>query len=190
MSVHTTMVEGTAMTDQEFLEFVERKTAQAKSEKTVDWDKRKADWLRELEELYVSMEGHLKPFAREIVIERKPIQLWEDDLGSYDAEKLMFTIGHDKIVAKPIGTILIGARGRVDLSGPRTTLKIVLLGDRGSTQTKQTEADRVAEDSRNFKVSGKVEDAGWYITRKPPERSVVPFSAESFREAIMEVSGG
>lgn len=190
MGVHTTMVEGTTMTDRDFLEFVERKTALAKSEKAVDWDKRKADWLRELEELYVRMEDHLKPYAGDIEIERKPIQLREDDLGTYGAEELILTIGHDKIVAKPVGTRLVGARGRVDLSGPRTTLKIVLLGDRRRTQAKQTETDGVAEGSSNYTLRGKVKDPGWYIARKLPAISYEPFSEESFREAIMEVSGG
>ena len=80
----------------------------------------------------MSMERHLTPFtqAGEIEIERTPLTLREDHLGSYDADKLTFKIGRDKIVAKPIGTLLVGARGRVDLSGPRKTLKIVLL-DKG-----------------------------------------------------------
>ena len=184
------MVEGTLMTDQDFLEFVERKTALAKSEKAVDWDRRKADWLRELEKLFVSMEDHLRPFAHEIEFERNPIQLKEDDLGTYDAEELTLTIGHDKIVAKPVGTRLIGARGRVDLSGPRTTLKIVLLGDGKPTETKRAETDGVAEDSSYFRVSGKVEEAGWYIARILPDISYEPFSEDSFRGAIMEISGG
>lgn len=190
MGVHTTMVEGTTMTDRDFLEFVERKTALAKSEKAVDWDKRKADWLRELEELYVRMEDHLKPYAGDIEIERKPIQLREDDLGTYGAEELILTIGYDKIVAKPIGTRLVGAIGRVDLSGPRTTLKIVLFGDYEPTQAKPAEANGVAEGSSSYQVRRKVKKAGWYIARKLLDTSYEPFSKDSFREAIMEVSGG
>ena len=63
---------------------MKRKTAQVQDE--VDWAKRRADWLQELDELYASMEGHLRPYteAREIRIERTPIQLREDHLGSYD----------------------------------------------------------------------------------------------------------
>ncbi len=178
------------MTDRDFFEFVERRTALAKSEKAVDWDKRKADWLRELEELYVRMEDHLKPYAGDIEIERKPIQLREDDLGTYGAEELILTIGYDKIVAKPIGTRLVGAIGRVDLSGPRATLKIVLFGDYEPTQAKPAEANGVAEGSSSYQVRRKVKKAGWYIARKLLDTSYEPFSKDSFREAIMEVSGG
>ena len=39
-------------------------------------------------------------------------------------------------------------------------------------------------------MRGEVEEAGWYIETPPPESVVVPFGEDSFRDAIMEVSGG
>ena len=178
------------MAEQEFSEFVKRKTAQVQD--AVDWVKKKADWLQELDELYAHMEGHLRPYtqAGEIQIERTPIQLREDHLGTYDAEKLTFRIGREKIVAKPIGTLLIGARGRVDLSGPRKTLKIVLLAKGGPVLTTTIEHGGITEKSSSSMVRGEVDEAGWYIETPPPESVVVAFGEDSFRDAIMEVSGG
>ena len=178
------------MAEQEFTEFVKRKTAQVQDE--VDWDQRRAEWLQKLDELYASMEGHLRPYteAGEIQIERTPIQLREDHLGSYGADKLTFKIGREKIVAKPIGTLLIGARGRVDLSGPRKTLKIVLLATGGLVLTTKVEDGGVTEESSRSTVRGEVDEAGWYIETPPPESVVVAFGEDSFRDAIMEVSGG
>ena len=180
------------MAEKEFSEFVRRKTERAKAEEAIDWGKRRAQWLRELEDLYARMEGHLKPYmqAGEIQIERTPIQLREDHLGTYDAEKLTFRIGREKIVAKPIGTLLIGASGRVDLSGSRRTLKIVLLAKGGPVLTTKVEAGGVTEESSHSMVRGEVAEAGWYIETSPPESVVVAFGQDSFRDAIMEVSGG
>ncbi len=182
------------MAEQDFSEFVRRKTArnQAESGEVIDWAKRRADWLQALEALYVRMEGHLKPYtqAGEIRIERAPIQLREDYLGTYDADKLTFRIGREKVVAKPIGTLLIGASGRVDLSGPRKTLKIVLLAKGGPVLTTKTEIGGVTEESSRSMVRGDVDEAGWYIETPPPESVVVAFGEDSFRDAIMEVSGG
>ena len=119
------------MAEQDFSEFVRRKTTLDESEsgESLDWAKRRADWLRELDELYARMEDYLDPYtqAGKIQIKRRRIQLGEDHLGTYDADKLTFRIGREKPVAKPIGTMLIHASGRVDLSGPGKTLKIVLL---------------------------------------------------------------
>ncbi len=178
------------MAEQEFTEFVKRKTAQVQDE--VDWAKRRADWLQELDELYARMEGHLRPYtkAQEIQIERTRIQLREDHLGSYDADKLTFKIGREKIVARPIGTLLIGARGRVDLSGPRKTLKIVLLATGGPVLPTKVEHGAVTEESTRSMVRGDVDEAGWYIETPPPDSVVVAFGEDSFRDAIMEVSGG
>ncbi len=182
------------MAEHEFSEFVRRKRARVQSEsgEAIDWAKRTAEWLRELDELYVSMERHLRPYtqAHEIQIERTPIQLSEDHLGTYNADKLTFKIGRDKIVAKPIGTLLIGARGRVDLSGARKTLKIVLLGKGGPVLTTRIEHGGVTEESSGSMVRGEVDEAGWYIETPPPESVVVAFGEDSFRDAIMEVSGG
>lgn len=145
------------MAEQEFSEFVRRKTAvvQSESGEGIDWSKRRADWLRELDELYARMQGHLTPYteAGEIQIERTPIQLREDHLGTYDAHKLTFKIGCEKIVAKPIGTLLIGARGRADLSGSRKTLKIVLLDKGGPVLTTKIEHGGVTEESSRSESS-------------------------------------
>ena len=53
------------MAEQEFSEFVRRKTAvvQSESGEGIDWSKRRADWLRELDELYARMQGHLTPYT-------------------------------------------------------------------------------------------------------------------------------
>lgn len=178
------------MAEQEFSEFLKRKTAQVQAE--VDWAKEKADWLRELDVLYARMEEHLRPYtqAGEIEIERTPIQLREDHLGTYDADKLTFRIGRDRIVAKPIGTVLIGARGRVDLSGPRKTLKIVLLAKGGPVLATTIEHGGTTEKSSRSMVRGEVDEPGWYIETPPPESVVFAFGEDSFRDAIMEVSGG
>ena len=180
------------MAEQEFSEFVKRKTERVRAEKAIDWGKRRADWLQELQELYAQMERHLQPYtqAGEIQVERTPIQLREDHLGTYDAEQLTLKIGREKIVAKPIGTLLIGASGRVDLAGSRKTLKIVLLAKGGPVLTTKIEAGGVTEESSRSMVRGEVDEEGWYIETAPPESIVVAFGEDSFRDAIMEVSGG
>ena len=183
-----------AMAEQDFSDFVRRKTAREQSEsgEDIDWAKRRADWLEELDELYGRMVDHLKPYTEggEILIERKPIQLREDYLGTYAAEELTFRIGREKVVAKPMGTLIIGASGRVDLSGPRKTVRIVLLAKGGPAMITKIEHGGVVEKTSHPMVRGDVKEAGWYIETPPPESVVVAFGEDSFRDAIMEVAGG
>ena len=183
-----------------FDEFVKRQTARenAAAGKTVDWKNRRANWLSDLSGLYSSMEKYLRPYTESgaIRIERSRTQLTEEYLGTYEVDKLTFTIGQDKVVAKPIGTLLIGSRGRVDLSGVRKTLRIVYLEEGGPAMRiaiagggEAGGGEEVAQASRSM-VRGRVDHAGWYIATKPPDATVIAFTEDSFRDAIMEVSSG
>ena len=176
-----------------FDDFVKQRAAQAnQAAEDVDWEGTRDAWLRELRCLYDCMEAYLESYmdSGQIRIERHPVQLTEDYLGTYDAERLILFIGNDKVVAEPIGTLLIGSRGRVDLSGVRKTLRIVLLDEGGSSVTTVISIGGAPiETSGRTPVRGDIDHAGWYITTRPPGATVTAFSEDSFREAIMEVSG-
>ena len=49
--------------------------------------------------------------------------------------------------------------------------------------------EEVEQTSRSM-VRGRVDHAGWYIATKPPDVTVIPFTEDSFRDALMEVSSG
>ncbi len=117
------------------------------------------------------MEKYLRPYTESgaIRIERSRAQLTEEYLGTYEVDKLTFTIGQDKVVAKPIGTLLIGSRGRVDLSGVRKTPRIVYLEEGGPAMRIAIAGggEEVEHASRSM-VRGRVDHAGRYIATKPP----------------------
>ena len=170
-----------------FSKFVERKT-QATAAAPIDWDKRKDDWLQQLEGLYARMESSLRPFEK-IFIKRKKMQLTEHGFGTYEVEGLMLMIGCDTIEVTPVGAAaIIGAHARVDLLGPRKRLMIVLLDKGGPRFVMRTKSEGFSEQSSHPMVRGNVEQDGWYIATTPPNITVVPFSEESFQNAIMEVS--
>ena len=120
----------------------------------------------------------------------KKIQISEEYLGNYGAEKLTIQIGIDKVVAKPIGRMMIGAAGRVDLIGARGMLRIVLL-DKGepATQTR-IEIGRKAEEKTGWHPiqSIKTSERGWYIATLRPRITATALSADAFRDALMELS--
>ena len=183
------------MSTKTFDDFVKRRVNEAQtygSSKDVDWDKTREDWICSLNSLYSDMENYLKKYteADQIQIARKNIQISEDYLGSYEAEMLTLQIGYDKVVAKPIGRLMIGAAGRVDLTGARGTLRLVLLEKGGpAIQTKIEIGRKVEEETgwhpiQNIAISEK----GWYIATLPPRISVTALTADAFRDALMELS--
>ena len=176
-----------------FDDFVKQRTARARqSAEAVNWEETLTVWLRELDALYRAMEGYLKSYtdSGQIKIERRPVQLSEDYLGTYDTEALVLSIGDDEVIVQPIGTLLIGSSGRVDLLGPRKTLRIVLL-EKGGPAMKITisGADGPIETSTRSPWRGEIDQRGWYFVTQPPAATATALDEDSFRDAIMDVSG-
>ena len=176
-----------------FDDFVRQRANQARqTAEVLNRDETLADWRRELDTLYSAMEGYLQSYTEsgQITIERRSVELTEEYLGTYDAEALAMSIGNDEIIAQPVGTRLIGSRGRVDLTGPRKTLRIVLL-EKGGPAAKITISgeDGPIERSSHSLIRGEVDHRGWYFATRPPAATVTAFDEDSFRDAIMDVSG-
>ena len=177
-----------------FDDFVKRRLNEAQtnqSSETVDWNKTREEWIQSLNHLHSKMEKYLNKYteADQIQITREKFRISEEYLGNYEAEKLTIQIGIDKVVAKPIGRMMIGAVGRIDLIGARGMLRIVLL-DKGqpAPQTK-IEIGRKPEEKTGCHAiqSIKISERDWYIATLPPRITATALSADAFRDALMEL---
>jgi len=66
--------------------------------------------------------------AGEIVIERKPVTISEELLGSYQVDGMNIVIGGIVVRLRPVGTILIGTHGRIDICYQSRRSMFVLTG--------------------------------------------------------------
>lgn len=159
------------------------------------WLSRRDEWLQFLNELYVRVEDFLNKYVSsgEIKVEYLPVTLTEENIGSYQAQKVLLKIGRSIVTLTPVGTLLIGCRGRVDVTGPRGTTVPILLID--SNAEKASDMIRV-----QVGTGGKIPElpraeAGgikweWKMVTRPPERRFIPLSQDTFFEMIMEVANG
>lgn len=177
-----------------FDDFVQERTARARESAEAFNGKETLDtWLRELDALYGDMERYLKTYtdSGQITVERRPVQLTEELLGTYDAEALAVSIGNDEVIARPVGTMLIGSHGRVDLSGLRKTLRIVLLEKNGpAIKISVSGTNGPSETSTRSLLHGEIDHRGWYVVTQPPVATATALDEDSFRDAIMDVSSG
>jgi hypothetical protein len=83
----------------------------------VDSDAERDWWLAELHDLYDNVEAWLGPLQQKgfVVSRRIPIQLVEEGIGDYNAEELILEFGPEAIILQPKGTLIVGARGKVDV---------------------------------------------------------------------------
>jgi len=123
-----------SITRKNFESFLEKQDLKKKEEKgQIDWNERKKDWLRHIGEFYQIVQGFLKEYLEQgkVSINPKPLTLNEEHIGSYETEKCHLRMGSQEVVFSPVGTRMIGSRGRIDMEG-RAGKVILLLVDKES----------------------------------------------------------
>ena len=106
--------------------------AEAGQEDRIDWQAEKSFWLAKLDELYTNIAAWLQEYIdqEKVRLEFKPIELNEDEIGRYAAREAIISMAHKVVSLTPIGTALVGAKGRVDLAGPAGVVRLVLADKR------------------------------------------------------------
>ncbi|MFZ1462258.1 MAG: hypothetical protein WAU38_15795, partial [Ignavibacteria bacterium] len=113
----------------EYLE-VRKKNDTVKEEKKVDWQSRKIKWLSSVENLYETVDNiivkNFKESGFKITANKEKIRLYEEYIGSYEIDNYIIEANNILIKFFPVGTIIIGAFGRVNMLLPNDTVKLVL----------------------------------------------------------------
>lgn len=99
------------------------------AENVVDWNEMKRWWVGMVDDLFSQIDAWLRPLILSGSVKsiRKSVQLTEQDLGRYDIASLELLLASRKLTLEPVGTMLIGAFGRIEVSGPNGTAVLLLL---------------------------------------------------------------
>jgi hypothetical protein len=187
------------MENHDFDQFVKRQQAEA-SAVAIDWDHEREEWLAYLSQLYKKVESLLGAYlsSGQILVRYAPIDLNEQNIGAYTAKQMILGIGRQEVVLRPIGTLLIGFKGRVDVEGPLGRRQIALVDSSASGtadivhvsvstggQKKPMRAEKLARVEK--KLDGEPRWT-WRIVTRPPERSFVEITQRSLFELILDVA--
>lgn len=76
------------------------------------------EWRSAVSELYDRIAGWLSPYVDDetMVLTRHPESVHEEQIGTYDIDVLDIDVGPETVRLAPRGTVVIGARGRVDMT--------------------------------------------------------------------------
>ena len=174
------------MTDMSFDDFVNQ---QDKKEPPIDWTQRRDDWKKHLDEFYQLVEGFLQKYIDQgkVHITTATKQITEEHIGSYDVKSLEVQIGIIKVRLDPIGTLIVGAKGRVDMLGPHGTVKFVLVPKTASSPTIRVIVRDSYSETKD-EPEPIVEEWAWKRRTPPPNIKYIELEEESFLSAIMEVA--
>ena len=174
------------MTEMSFDDFVNQQIA--KEEPSIDWTQIRDDWIKDLDEFYQLAKEFLQKYIDQdkVHITWATKQINEEHIGSYDVKSLEVQIGTIKVSFDPIGRLVLGVKGRVDMHGPHGTVKFVLVPKTDSSPTIRViqEASSVVKDE----PEPVIEELAWKILTPPPNIKYIELEEESFLSAIMEVA--
>lgn len=182
-----------------FKDFVQRQQHPRSSDEAVDWNKERDEWLGYLQQLYERIAEYLDEYIKggTIKLRELMIELNEENIGAYKAKRLVIAIGAQEIVFTPVGTLLIGSKGRVDVVGSAGNSRLVLI-DKNLTHPRQMFRVTVTTippggsptPSPEPTPSPKEIEWAWKIVSRPPAMQFIELNKETFFELLMEVSNG
>ena len=178
----------------EFNIFVQRQQADQSEATSFDPNQRIQEWKSHLDALYSHIRNYMAPYVAKKTAEINlvDIELNEESIGPYNVQQMLLKIGRSTIFFKPAGTMIIGAVGRVDVVGPRGTVRLVVV-DSDVTQSNQLIRVTVSEVDRPHlestpKVDKKKIKWAWKIMSPPPHITFTELTQDTFFDLILSVA--
>jgi hypothetical protein len=128
-----------------------------------------------------------------IKLQFSDIVLHEELLGNYKVREARITVGKQVVNLKPIGTFLIGARGRVDMTGPRGVARFMVVPPESRGLSVRVTVSVVGSAPTAPPIEKPVappESWVWKLASGPPRITYIDLTKESFREVLMGVVSG
>jgi hypothetical protein len=184
------------MQSQDFTDFVVSQQAdppESPSAAKARSNKLREEWLQSLDDLYRRILTYLDEFLKQELISYsyKPITLHETRLGRYKAKRMEIAIGKQLVTVEPIGTMLIGSRGRVDVRGAAGQRQLLYVKkDASSAMDLITVSATIGKAAPSSPKKKEPVSYAWKIVSRDRQATFVDLGKDSFYGLLMEVAGG
>ncbi len=182
------------METEDFAKFVASQQ-QSGVEVNVDWTEMRNEWLQHLDVLYRKVEGFLQEYITDGLIRCSfsEIELDEPDMGKYLAKRMDIRIGKQHVSLLPVGTQLIGCKGRVDVEGSAGSAQLLLLDKRAKRAADLIKDTVSIEENQPETPATRQSDNPpiswvWKIVTHSMDKRFVDLDKESFFSLLMEIS--
>jgi hypothetical protein len=181
-------------TEKDFADFVKRQRVEKQPVEKFDPVKELQSWLGTLQQLYATIESYLEAYVSSdgIQIQYQDVELNEEFSGPYKARQMILKIGSQQVTLRPVGTMLIGSRGRVDVLGPQGRAILALVNKKATSRRSMIS---VTISGPGIAPQPKPEAATpveweWKIVSPSPNGQFTVLSKEAFQQLILEVANG
>lgn len=182
---------GDIMGAKNFAEFVASQQ-QTGVDTEIDWAGMRDEWLNDLASLHRRIARFLKEYttAGSISYSFTEIELTEPDIGRYLAKRMDIKIGRQSVSLVPVGTLLIGCKGRVDAVGSAGRAQILLVDERVRSATDLIKVTVSMKGSVTSSSSAPEPPRSWAwkILTNAVQKQFVDLDKESFFALLMEIA--
>lgn len=169
-----------------FDEFLKSKQEEAQNKPALNKEGRIEQFRTYVNDFYQKMETEwLAGFYEQLNPSFEEITIHEEALGDYKVNSLSLTIGNDKVLFKPIGTILIGTPGRIDMTCNARKGKFIMTGEKARTPQAHIRVSIAGEKIPKRDYGNLV----WKFVDERGMMSYVDLNANSMQKIIMNIVG-
>ncbi|MDA3895310.1 MAG: hypothetical protein PF482_04065 [Desulfobacteraceae bacterium] len=155
----------------------------------IDWQKQKQEWIEFIKKFYDEVEQWLKPYVdqEKLKYHYNDLEITEEYIGTYSVKSMDIIFANQKVKIEPLGTLLIGTKGRVDMEGARGIVQFIL-ADKDSKGMKVNVS--ISTDGEPKKEPEELKEPDWtwkIVLREPRQISYEEFNEDNFFNALMEI---
>ncbi len=149
----------------------------------IDWEKQKKEWLDHINDFYEKIEILLADYITQNKVEivYDDMKLTEQYIGEYNSKRLSLKMLDQEVTFTPVGTLMIGSKGRIDMEGSLGKVRF-LLADR--------EQNNIAVRTRLREKNNDEIIWEWRIATYPSKINLFEINEDTFYDALMEVISG
>ena len=115
----------------------------------------------------------------------------EENVGSYAALQMILRIGRQEITLTPVGTMIVGMKGRVDVVGSAGQTRFVLVNSAAyGIRFRVTPGNARSPGAPTPETPPKETTWAWKIETRPPAIRYVELTPQSLFDVLIEVSNG
>lgn len=162
------------MQNEKFMEMV-RQRASEQQEQTIDWTDRRDWWIEQVKSLLACVKAWLKPLTDEgtVRVTCSNITLNEEKtLGEYEVPQASVRLGSEELKLKPVGSVIVGGFGRIDVIGPMGRAMLVL-----------------APLDDNLPPEQRRDRSEWLLTHPERRHALRKLTQETFQEIFADLFG-
>nr|WP_295112408.1 hypothetical protein [uncultured Caulobacter sp.] len=180
------------MSRADFDNFIERKAKALEESDKLNPQRQIDEWRSFLNTLYRSVSGYMAKYveAGHAEISSTDIELNEEFSGPYTVQDLTVSFGGSTVNFKPVGTMLIGSKGRVDVRGPHGVARLVLV-DKNVSSSRQLIKVRVSIDDKPLRPEperASPPEWTWKLVSPPPEMQFTDLTEDTFFDMLLSVA--